>query len=140
MLVNDVKVVPCNPGNKMKKVGHLDVDHVVWDSEQDQQAIIQSYAEQCKIENILARLAVGDPFALKSARGEGSYITKEQAELLEKDPVELNQHITDIYRNAYNKFSGKDNLSYNQYVEIMRSGNLKQLEAFMPKKEEEIHE
>lgn len=136
MLVNKCDVRPCNAGNKMKKLGHLDVDHVVWDEEQDQQAIINSYASQCKIENILARLTLGDPFALKSSRGDGSYITKEQAQLLEKDPVQLNKQVSDIYRNSYNNFAGKDNLTYTQFVDIVSHGRFEQLNAFMPKKEE----
>lgn len=137
MLVNECKVKPVCAGQKTKKIGHLDVGKVVWDSEQEIQPIIQSYGEACKIENIIARMSLGDVTAL-SSKGEGVYLTEEQAKALNSDPVALNKQVTDIYLNAYKQFAGRDNVAYNEFVNLMRQGKFEELAKFVPK--EESHE
>lgn len=50
---------------------------------------IQSYAEECKIENIIARAAAGDPNALNQRRGTYADITNTPASLAEAQNIIL---------------------------------------------------
>lgn len=130
MLINKFVCKPVCSGSKTKKIGHLDVDHIVWDSEQEIQPIIQSYAEACKIENIIARMTLGDSSVL-SSRGEGVYLSKEQAESLNKDSVQINKELSEIYLNQYNSFKGKDYISYNEFVNLLRAGDFNKLSSYI---------
>ncbi len=142
MLINKFECKPTCAGKKIKKVGHLDMQgdtpHVVFDEEKDLHAVIQSYASQCKIENIIARYVSGDSLALIGSRGEGIHIDKETAEALQREPIENAQILSSIYDKQYNDFPGKDNISKKDFIELLKKGKYGELEKYV--KKEEAHE
>ena len=109
MLINKFECKPVCAGNNIKKVGHLDVNDkgesvVIFSDTKDTDKIIQSYADQCKIENIIARYASGDLGALVGSRGEGNYLDKETCEALQRGADENEKILEKSYSEAYESF------------------------------------
>lgn len=71
----DNKIFATATGTKFDKTYHVDIDKetghksLIADGKTNRYEKIQSYAEECKIENILARCAV-DPYALNQRAGQ----------------------------------------------------------------------
>lgn len=96
----------------------------------DQQAIIDSYADECSIERILISHGLGDEVVLN--KKPGVYLDKEAIETinLSKDTASLNVQLFNLYQGY------KDVMSFEDFSNAVMTGKFELLE----KKPEEVHE
>lgn len=106
-------------------------DEVLDQQEFDLDAVIQSHADECSIERIIASHVLGDDTVLNVKQG--VFIDKDQYESIknaQSNTLELNAQLLSLYQGY------KDKMSFSEFSQAVKSGNFEALDSKKEVKEE----